>query len=504
MTQQQLYQWYTTHVEPNDGSNGPNNFGDRFNAWAGGLAQKTGAQSFESIPDDIFSNPQYGLVSQPALSQGIGANLNGLVGSGTLDAANTALQGGATRANTGGNTNQVQGGTQTGQYGTTGTNYGTTGQTQTGTNTQSGVNTGLTNTSGTNTGTSTSGTTGGQTGTTSTTGQTTGQTKNTVVDQYGLGGLAGNLTGTAGANDAARTKFLTDTLQTGDPQLQHQISGAVSNALSGPGMQGIGNSAQARAADYAAQGVADNAVKNQLSAASQLAGPSASGTAIQQGSSLLGSQSSSSGSTSQDVLNALSNFGKTDTSNTGTNTGVTTTGGTNTSSGTTGMTGTTNQSGGTTAGGTASGSNIGIATGQVPQQQVNSGSGCFVCTAYVDRGWMHPGAIRAAVYYKLNNKPKYERSLLGYVVFGPLLALAVLRSKAFARAFYGVARAVLYEECRLARPDRIRRRWAATVCHIGFHALGLVFSPLARRRYTEQRRVVEILDRHGLNYGRNW
>lgn len=383
-------------------------------------------------------------------------------------------------AGIGGNTNQVQGGSQTGAYGTSGTNYSGTDTNQAQTTSGNTANTGTSNTA------------AGQHSDQTTTGSTTGTTTNNVVDNYGIGSLANGLTGSAGGLDASRNSFLQGAMANGDPALGKQTDIAVHSALSGPGMAGAGESARARAAGYAAEDVANTSFGRQLAAAQTAGGPSASGSAVQQLSPLLGSTQSVDQQTLGKILGDINTSSATNTANTGTTSGITNT------------TGKQNTVGGNTASGVATGSNLSAAAGTVPQQNVSSGSGCFVCTAYVERGWMKPGAIRRAVKYKLNNKRLYEKSLLGYVVFGPPLARAVLRSKVFASCFYPVARWVLQHECHLADPTRVKSIWYCRVAHTGFDGLGKLFGIWVSRKYTMDSTVVGILNKHNLNFGENW
>lgn len=412
----------------------------------------------------------------------LGSSLAGLLGgSSTTDPAQQALAAGANRAIAGGNSNQVQGGVQTGQYGTTNTTA------QQGTQNTTGATTGQQQTTGTTSNI------GQQQGVTSTTGQQQGQSTTNVVDQYGLGNLASSLTGTAAANDAARTNYLSGVVQNGDPNLQYQTTKAVNQALSGPGLTGAGDSARARAAGYAAADVAGNSTANQLAASNQLGGSTASGTAIQQASPLLGSSTASNQTSLGQTLSDLAS------SNTGTSIQNLL------SSGTSSQQGTTGQTGSSATSGTASGSNLGVATGQVPQQQVQSGSGCYVCTAFVERGELTPSLVRHAVVAKLRGLARYETALRGYMVYGPLLARLVLKSKLAARLLLPISRAVLYAELRVGHPKLPWKPYAA-FWHSVFTTISLPFGSLARiAGYSKTpKSMAWLLEKHNLNFKDLW
>ena len=339
---------------------------------------------------------------------------------------NNTLANGVQMANGAGNTHAVQGGSQTGQY--------VTNQAQTGQQQQVGQQTG----------------TSQQTGSQQTAQQQTGQ-QTTAVDasQYGLGSLLNSMTGQAGAADQARTSFLTG-LMNNDPTYQANVTRAVRQATSGPSMVGTGQNANDRAAAYAAEAVTNNSLQNRLNAASQLAGPTASSTALGAAAPYAGTTTSSSQNTLGSALNNL-------TENTSQQTQ-----------------GTTNSAQNQSTAGNATGSSLGITTGQTPQQQ--SSGGCFACTAYVKLHEMHPGVIRRAVKWKLENLHRFKTSLLGYSFYGPRLAKWILSSPFFARNFKPVARAVLYEEYRLAT-HRVRFRTLPWLAHAAFHYGSQVFAP---------------------------
>lgn len=323
-----------------------------------------------------------------------------------------------------------------------------------------------------------------------TTGTTTGQQVNTgtntgattVTTPFDIQSLVRDQLPQIQANDTARSGFLTDFMNTGGTAFNSQVDQAVRNSLTGPRMTGAGESAQARAAGYAGAQVARNNADQRLQAAQQLSGPTGLGTATEAFSPLYG------------------------TATTGTNTGVTNTTGTNASSSasntvgnntqaTSGLTNTTqNQVGSeSTAGsassgkasntvdfqslvgneaqaGTAVGSSAGAGSGVVPQGQPVKTGGCVVCTAYSSLGQMHPGAIRRAVAWKLS-QPRYAMAVDGYMLYGPTLARWVANRRWGSRLFRPVAREILYHECYLSHPRRLRKRWIALVLHEFFDCL---------------------------------
>jgi hypothetical protein len=454
---------------------------------------------------------------------------------------NDAAQAGADRAGAGGNLSQVQVGQQEGEFSTTGnTNQtqtteqtGTTSQdsnmssntsgTQETTGTQTGTQTGTTeqNTEGTSTQTGTS----GQEQVGSTTGQTntTGTTKTGVVDTLGLGDIVKNQAAGIGASDAARTAFLTDTMQNGGTGFRDQVAQATNRSLSGPGMQGVGNMAQGRAVGAAVGDVARNDQAARLNAANQLAGPTGAVTAANQTSAFLGAEGTQTGSANttqqtQNLINGFSNLvnnttGKTtgastnttdmtNTSNTANNSSTT---GNQSQTGTSTNLGLSNLVGSETNAGTSSANSGQVATGQVPENtQTQSGGGCYVCTAYHSLGKPLSRSITDAVRFKLANFHTYGLSLLGYSVYGPYLARAVLGSKAFRTVFKPFAMAVLYEELRLAGRVR-RKRVFATACHAVFDHAGAVFGGLVyltgrKTIITTQLDVQQLLLRNNLYF----
>lgn len=423
-----------------------------------------------------------------------GTNINDLIEGtgmgGLIDPATGVLSGGISRAGVGGNTNQVQGGLQTGQY----ANQNNTSQsgTQIGTQTTSGTQTG--------TQTSTQNQTGSQdttqnvTGTTGTTQNQTGTTTSGVnANAYGLGNAFQRLLDGAQGLDDTQRATLTQIMQTGNPYMQEQVTQAVKQATSGPSMTRAGTGANDRAAAWAAQGVAQNAVQNQLAAAGLVGQSSATGTAIGQGAPLAGTTTSTNQNTTGSQTTNQNVTGNTTSNNTTTGSGTNSTATTGAQS--------TNQSGvqntSQTGTGAAAGGSIAAATGTVPQQSSSGGGGCFACTAYVELGEMHPGVIRRAAKWKIDNFQRYGRSLRGYSAYGPWLAETILSSGDFARLFKPVARGVLYEEYRLAT-QRVRFKLSAWLVHAVFDYGSLLFAPFGKFSYKQK--TIGLLKKYNLYF----
>jgi len=297
--------------------------------------------------------------------------------------------------------------------------------------------------------------------------------------------------------------------------------------LSGPGMVGAGNSAQARAAGNAASNVGLNSLNQQLAASNQLSNDSALTNLVKAGNSFLGTTGATTGT----------NEGQTTGTSTGATTGTTagSTTGSTTGTGTTTNTGATTNNSATDTTGTSTGTTAGTTTGKTDtlnlkdlvtdskttgtesssgNSSANSsmagignvalppgnsgGGGCYACTAYADMGMIGHRSIRAAAEWKLS-QPKYRRSLVGYSVYGPALARLILWSPTFAFLFFSVARAVLHEELRLAGRVSRRRRWAS-LCHSVFDKGSLAIAVLTGAKEVQPcgERVMNLLKRNNL------
>jgi len=474
---------------------------EAFNNWSG---QTFGTGGFENAPEPNIGAP----TNMPG---GMNPTAVNIFGSADPSAALQQAIGGATINP---NTQQVQGGQQAGFFQSAG------GQTTTGTQEekarreqqqtaqQQGTTLGTTQQLGTTAGQqqmATTGTTAGAT-TEDVTGRgvTTGTTQ--AVDTLGLGRLLAGQAGAATSADAARQAFLQGLVTQGPAQQRALTEAAVNQALSGPGMFGTGQGAQARAAGNAAAQVGLNALGQQLQAAQQLAGPSATTTLVGAGNPYVGQQTT--GTTDTTQSRAGTQAGTTQQAQIGQQTGTT-------SQDTTSQQASQQASqanmldisnllkqsqaqSNETQSGTSGNVGYTAGIGTVPQNTQQSSGGCFACTAYVDMGWKMNRAIRAAAAYKLS-LPKYRRSLAGYSVYGPALAWLILNSALFAKLFHPVAQAVLYEELRLAGKVRRRKSWAS-LCHFGFHYGSLAVAVLTGRREVKQcdAETVDLLKRNNL------
>lgn len=422
-------------ANPNDGGPGSEgDFGARFNAWVGqsGLAPN-------------------GWVDSPA-------------------GPNAYTPGGGTSATTvtppnitpgpGQNYAQGQTGNQTGTFNTSGnttTNQGVTSGSNTSTN-QSGTQTGTQNT--TNTGTNTQNTTTGQQGTTTGTTagnvDTTGTATTRPIDTLGFGGLLQGAAAGTQASDAARTGFLQDVMNTGGTQFGSQVDQAVRQAVSGPGLTGSGDSARARAAGYAGAQVARNNLDQRLGAAGQLAGPTGLTTLSGAANPYIGQSTATTGTqASTGTTGGTSNVtGTQNTSGTNTNTGTTNTSGATTNTGNTATSGwqnllsnvLENQSG------TAAGTSASSAAGQIPSsnQVSTGGGGCVLCTAGVHHGiFRNLRLLRRVISYKLSSR-RFSAASRGYFFLFTPVARRMLTSRRLAVSLLPLARAVVYEEARVA------------------------------------------------------
>jgi hypothetical protein len=476
---------------------------DAFNQWS---AATYGPGGFESAPTPVTT----GLTATGPTVSGNPTAVN-IFGDADPRTALAAAIAGAPAAP---NTMQVQGGQQSGFYDSSGITSTKGAQTEASaqqaktTGTERGVTSGTSETLGTTAGTTTGVTKGETTGATTEDvigkGVTTGTTR--VADTLGLGKLLAGQAGPAAQADAARQAFLQELVTQGPKQQQALTSAAVNQALSGPGMFGTGQGAQTRAATQAASQVGLQSLNQQLQAAQQLAGPSATTTLVGAGTPYLGQDTT--GTTASESSKAGTQAGASTTTQAGQQAGTTSqTGATSQISDlskaaeslnigqllkTTDMSSAESQKGtsgnvGTTAG-----------IGTVPENQTTSGGGCFVCTVYVDNGWKANRAVRAAARYKLS-RPEYRRSLAGYSVYGPTLARLIQRNKLFAKLFFPVARAVLFEELRLAGKTKKGSDWAS-LCHHCFHYGSLAVAVLTGQREIKMcdRETYELLQRNNL------
>lgn len=485
------YLWYTSDPERLQGIKNIHGSVENWvatKALAGGSPEeKSAATQWQAANPNLLpggatgGTTNSGGSTSPGVSTG-GLNLPALVvppTTGNYAQGSSGAQGGAYQST--GITDQTQTGkknetsqqNQT-QQSSTNVSGATTGtQNTTGTSTQSQVGTTAQNQTGTST--------QQQTGQQQTTGATTGSTR--VATPFDITSLVGAQLPETAKTDAATRAWLGDFLQTGGQGFQSQVDKAVRQSISGPQMTGAGDSAQARAAGYAAADVARNNAAQRLQAAGQLMSPTGLTQSAGQLSPLYGTDTS--GTTTGNATTS----GTTTGSTTGTTTGTsanTTTGATaqNTTSAQQNNQ-TTNQTltdqinkvantldfqslvGKETQSGTASGTSASQGAGTVPQGQAVKTGGCVVCTAYLALGQMKPGAIRRAVKWKAGLR-HYAISVDGYMLYGPALARLTLKNGLFARWFKPIARAILYHEVYLSAPTRLQWRAIPCITHAVF------------------------------------
>jgi hypothetical protein len=281
-------------------------------------------------------------------------------------------------------------------------------------------------------------------------------------------------------------------------------------------MTGTGDSARARASGYAAAQIARNNADQRLQASNQLAGPTGLGTATGAFAPLYGQSTTGTtagnrmtSGTSNQSTQQTGNTATTGTTNQNVTSNQTNLGSTATNQATTNdKTGQTfdfqNLVGNEATGGTAWGNSLGRSFGQALEGQTTSSGGCVVCTAFVDQGRMHPGAIRRAVKWKLSRLKDYALSLEGYALYGPTLARMVMRRGLAARMIRPIAREILYHEVWMSAPRRLKWRVTAAMAHGVFHygsiPLGLVNRALGRRLEVTCPVVKQMLIKNNLNF----
>ena len=442
-------------------------------------------------------------------------NIGSLVGAPNSNSASNGLNQAITDSLSGGNTQQLQGSQQSGAFQSSG-GSSTSGiqqeqGVQQGQTSQQQQQLGATQTSGQQA--QTGATSGAQQGQTTNAGQTQAVTGTSgltqVLDQLGLGSLIQGQAGNAASGANTASGFLQGVAQGNNPLLQAQTSNAVNTALSGPGMVGTGQGAQARAAGDAAANVGLNSQGQQITAANSLGNPTAVTTLAAAANPYLGQQTSGSQATS----GTSANTGTSNLTSQGTSSGLTDTSGSSLSaqdlsslSNSLNLSSLLNSSNTQTQesqGGTSAANSTQEAIGQVPQSQTSSGSGCYVCTAYYE---LNPkrtfkSAITRAARYKLSHA-RYDTSLAGYSVYGPTLARWVLKSKHLRKYLLPVVRGILYAECRLARPDRFRSKFLASVSHAIFHygSVPIAWAFRRKKMVTTDPETLDLLQRNGLNF----
>lgn len=395
---------------------------------------------------------------------------------------------------------QNQNALQTGQFSTIGQNNMAQNQT-TGQNTNTTNNTNQT-TTGTTTGTTnqTQGQTGGSTESVNQTGTTQGTTTTGVNDTLGFGALLQGAAGGAQSADAARNAYLTDMVNTGGSAFNSQVDQAVRNSLTGPQMTGAGDSARARAAGYAGAQIARQNTDQRLNAAGQLTGPTALTSLAGAANPYLGQTQTTSGTNTNTGTTTGTSFANlvnavNSSQNTSQNQNTSGTG-SSASTGFNNLTGSSSES----QAGSAAGQSSQNAAGQIPQAQtVNTGGGgCIICTVGIEHGvWKHHRILRKVVKHKLQKAwTRFRNAARGYFFLFTPLAVLALRYPLLARLLMKPARAIVYEELRVAgvRLPLLPVPW---VLHWTWHAAcsGLGRLPWARDVVTDPR-ILRVGEKH--------
>lgn len=440
---------------------------DQFNQWAGGVAQEFGVNNWEELPQDFANRYNPGGQAQPA---------------GYQPPVQPTYSPAQVPVVPGGNYAQQQNSSQGGQFNTTG-QTGVNQQQQTGQNTtqnQSGTQSGTQATN--QTGTSQQQQTGQATGTTANTGTTTsttaGTTTNKPIDTLGFGSLLQQAGQNVGAQDKQRSAFLQDVIANGGSAFNSQVDQAVRKATSGPGLTGAGGSATSRAGGYAAAEVARNNMGQRLQASEQLAGPTGLTTLSGAANPYIGQEQ-----TTNNTTTGVSNERGTNTQNsTGTtfgttgSTGVTNTNQANNSTGNIAMTGFQNLIGQTNEqnSGSTSAQGSQAAAGLIPQGQQVGGGGCVLCTAATElKLARHHRVLRKVIGFKLRDR-RFDYAARGYFYLFTPLARWFLHHPRLAAVLWPMAKAVVYEELRVAGRRLPRRYWAWGVHWVGHGICALV------------------------------
>lgn len=357
----------------------------------------------------------------------------------------------------GGNYRQDQNSNQAGQFST----IGTTAQNQSGSSSSTGQQT--TTSSGSQQGTS---------------GQAiTGTSTSTPVDTLGFGQLLKDAAGSASANDAARNAFLTDVMQTGGTGFGSQIDQAIRQSLSGPGMQGVGDSARGRAAGYASAQIGRNNLDQRLSAAKDLAGPSALATLSTAANPYVGKTE-----TNDSNVSGFSNLLTNGTQNVSSLANQLT----NSSS-----VGTEASAGSTTGQASQSGA------GTIPQGQPVKTGGCVLCTAAIElKLSKHHRVLRRVIKHKLHtDSDRFSAAARGYFAIFTPFAAWLLSHPRLARLLWPLAKAVVYEELRVSGRKLRWKPWAWTVHWTGHHICGTYGRLFPVKDYVDDERILSIARR---------
>lgn len=350
-----------------------------------------------------------------------------------------------------GNNNQIQGGAQTGAF--------QSGSTQQQSQSQLGSTTGTSTQQQQTGGTSQE----NQSGTSQTQqqgtnlGQTTnvGQTTTGVKDTLGFGDLLKGGASAAQGTDASRTAYLTDLMSNGGSAFQDQVKAATNQALSGPTMQGVGDSAGARAAGYAAANVARTNQDQRLNAAAQLAGPTATQTLASAGNPYLGSTAETANTGTQQQNTTNTGVSQNQSANTGATTGTSNASGTSNQL-TASMTDLINQA---SSSGTSNAQNAQAAYGTTPSQTTSGGGGgSVICTVLGERGLLPEWMLIEEIIHIKSHAKRFHSAAKGYLFWGEAVARLARRNKFVAYLCLPLAKACAYEASRRARKETLTHR----------------------------------------------
>lgn len=296
---------------------------------------------------------------------------------------------------------------------------------------------------------------------------TQGTSTVTPNDVYGFGQLLRDQAGGATATDAARTSWLQDVMNTGGSGFASQLDAGVRRSLSGPGMQGVGDEARGRAAGSAAADIGRNNLNQRLAASQQLAGGTSTGLTA--------------------LANAAQPYGVGQTTNTS-----------GTTSGLTQLFNTAKESqSGTTA---AQSSQAGA--GLIPESQPVKTGGCVLCTAAIELGLSrHHRTLRKVIKHKLvTDSKRFHPAAKGYfAVFTPFADWLIDHPRV-AKVLWPIAKAVVYEELRVAGRKLPFCAWAWTVHWTGHALCSLIGRTLPVADCVTNPRILAIASRERILY----
>lgn len=284
-------------------------------------------------------------------------------------------------------------------------------------------------------------------------------------DVYGFGQLLRDQAAATQSSDAARTTWLTDIMNTGGTAFQQQLDAGIRQSLSGPGMIGIGDEGRGRTAGAAAADIGRSNLNQRLGASQQLATGPASGLSA--------------------LAAAAQPYGVGQT--------------TSTSGTTTGLSELITRASEAQAG-TTSAQSSQAGAGLIPQGQPVKTGGCVLCTAAIElKLSKHHRVLRKVIKHKLvTDAKRFHPAAKGYfAVFTPL-ADWLLTHPRIARTLWPVAKAVVYEELRVAGRQLPFRLWAWLVHWTGHTFCSVVGNTFNVKGYVDNQRILDIAQRNNI------